>query len=88
MVLINSYINFTNNNVKFLRENKKITQKKMSKDLNLDQSTLAKWESNSRKITLEWAIKLSEYFHVSVGDFITTNLKEEYYKLRNNSNEK
>ncbi len=69
--------NYTNLNVKFLREKKNISQEKMSKELNINQATLAKWESNSRKITLEWAIKLANYFNIPVGDFISKNLKEE-----------
>ena len=66
--------NFTNSNVKFLRESRGIPQAKMSKDLNIDQSTLAKWENGSRQITLEWAIKISNYFNISIGDFISKNL--------------
>lgn len=68
--------NHTNKNVKFLREHKKITQEKMADDLNIDQSTLAKWEKNSRKITLEWALKISDYFNINIGDFITKDLQK------------
>lgn len=67
--------NYTNINVKFLRELNDISQAKMSKDLNIDQSTLAKWENGTRQITLEWAIKLSNYFNVDIGNFISKNLK-------------
>lgn len=63
--------NFTNRNVKFLRESKNISQAKMSKDLKIDQSTLAKWENGTRQITLEWAIKISDYFNIFIGDFIS-----------------
>ena len=69
--------NFTNSNVKYLREKKKISQEKMSKELKINQATLAKWESNKRKITLEWAIKLSNYFNIPIGDFISKDLKKE-----------
>ncbi len=65
--------NFTNNNVKYLREKNNIPQSKMSKDLNIDQSTLAKWENGSRQITLDWAIKIANYFDISVGDFISND---------------
>lgn len=67
--------NFTNSNVKYLREKNKILQEKMAKDLNINQSTLAKWENNTRKITLEWALRLSNYFSIEVGDFISKDLK-------------
>lgn len=65
--------NYTNLNVKFLREKKGISQTKLAKDLNIDTSTIAKWENNTRQITLEWAIKLANYFDMNVGDFISTN---------------
>ena len=65
--------NYTNINVKYLREKKGISQTKLAKDLNIDTSTLAKWEKNTRQITLEWAIKLANYFDMDVGDFISIN---------------
>ena len=67
--------NYTNDNVKFLRESRKYSQEKMADDLDINQATIAKWENNTRKITLEWAIKLSNYFNINIGDFISTNLK-------------
>lgn len=65
--------NFTNVNVKYLRENKGISQTKLAKDLKIDTSTIAKWENNSRQITLDWAIKLANYFDIDVGSFISIN---------------
>ena len=56
-----------------MREKKGISQTKLAKDLNIDTSTLAKWENNTRQITLEWAIKLANYFDMDVGDFISIN---------------
>ena len=65
--------NYTNINVKYLREKKGISQTKLAKDLNINTSTLAKWENNTRQITLEWAIKLANYFDMDVGNFISVN---------------
>lgn len=79
--------NFTNSNVKYLRENSNISQSKMSKDLNIDQSTLAKWENGSRQITLEWAIKIANYFDISVGDFISNDYIHNLYKPLPSSDE-
>lgn len=84
--------NFTNDNVKYLRELNNISQSKMAKDLRIDQSTLAKWENGTRQITLDWAIKIADYFDITVGEFIskdfihnvTTNLpssESEYKKI-------
>ena len=79
--------NFTNSNVKYLREQSNISQSKMSKDLNIDQSTLAKWENGSRQITLDWAIKIANYFDISVGDFISNDYIHNLYKPLPSSNE-
>lgn len=69
-----NYHNYTNSNVKYLRENKNIPQNKMAEQLKIDQSTLAKWENNTRQITLDWCIKLAKYFDVFIGDFISKDL--------------
>ena len=74
--------NYTNINVKYLRERKGIPQGELAEALDIDQSTLAKWEAGTRKITLEWSMKIAEYFNVFIGDFISTDLKnnEEFQK--------
>lgn len=79
-----NFSNYTNANVKFLREQKDIPQSKLAEDLKIDQSTLAKWENNTRQITLEWAIKLAEYFNIFVGDFISKDLRISNENLNKN----
>lgn len=69
--------NHTNSNVKHLRDFHGIAQSKMASDLKIDQSTLAKWENGTRQITLEWALKLADYFDLDVGTFITKDLKHD-----------
>ena len=71
--------NFTNSNIKYLREKQRISQLELAEALNIDQSTLAKWENNTRQITLEWSIKIANYFNIDVGDFISKNLKNEIF---------
>ena len=77
--------NFTNLNVKYLREKKGISQTKLAKDLNADTSTIAKWENNTRQITLDWAIKLANYFDIDVGSFIST---KQINEMNNNDYKK
>lgn len=79
--------NYTNLNVKFLREQKGISQTKLAKELNIDTSTIAKWENNTRQVTLEWAIKLANYFDLDVGDFISTNQITKKSSLPTTDNE-
>lgn len=70
--------NFTNKNVKYLRELKKIPQNRMAEELEINQSTLAKWENGTRQITLDWAISLAAYFSIPIGDFISKDLKKDF----------
>lgn len=65
--------NYTNLNLKYLREKKGISQTKLAQDLKVDTSTITKWENNTRQITLEWTIKLANYFDMDVGSFISVN---------------
>ncbi len=71
--------NFTNNNIKYLRDKQRISQLELAEELNIDQSTLAKWENNTRQITLEWSIKIANYFNIDVGDFISKDLRNEEF---------
>ena len=77
MEKISNSNNYTNINVKYLREKKGLSQGELAEALKIDQSTLAKWEANTRKITLEWSMKIAEYFNVFIGDFISTDLKSK-----------
>ena len=82
---MNNYHNYTNSNVKYLRESKNIPQKEMAKQLKIDQSTLAKWENNTRQITIEWCFKLAKYFNVFIGDFISKDLRLNNTKFNQKS---
>lgn len=79
--------NYTNKNVKYLRESHGIAQSKMASDLKIDQSTLAKWENGSRQITLEWALKLADYFDLDVGTFISKELLHSEPPKQKDSND-
>lgn len=72
--------NYTNSNIKYLWEKNNISQTKMSKDLKIDQSTLAKWENETRQITLDWVIKIANYFDIGICDFIFKDFIHNIYK--------
>ena len=60
------------NNIKFLRERKKIDQQQLADILNVPRSTLACWENNIRTPKLEQIVKIAEYFNTSL-DIIYDN---------------
>ncbi len=51
--------------IKELREERGITQQKLAKDLNIDKSTIAKYETNAISPSCQMLIILAKYFQVS-----------------------
>lgn len=60
------------NNIKFLREKKKLDQQQLADILEVPRSTLACWENNIRTPKLEQIIKIAEYFNTNL-DIIYDN---------------
>ena len=52
-----------------LRQEKRLTQAQMARELGLSASYLALLESNQRPVTVRVLLKLVEKFHVDLGDF-------------------
>ena len=52
--------------IKSLRKAKKLTQVKMSIDLNISQNTLSRYETGEREADYKTLIKIADYFNVSV----------------------
>ncbi len=52
---------------KILRIKNKLTQKAMSKELGLKQSTISKWEKGTSEPSYNTLIKISKYFEVKIG---------------------
>ncbi len=55
--------------LKYLREEKGITQTKLAKDLCLSQTTIAKYESGTHEPDYELLIKIAKYFDTTT-DFL------------------
>lgn len=57
------------NRLKELREQKGVTQLRMSFDLNINQNTISRYESGTRQADYDALVKLADYFDVSI-DYI------------------
>ena len=55
--------------LKFLRENEKITQSELAKELGISQNTYSQYETGARQPSLETLIKLAKFYFVST-DYI------------------
>ena len=55
--------------LKFLREQKNISQVKLAMDLNMNQNTISRYETGQREADYATLIKIADYFNVSI-DFL------------------
>lgn len=62
-------------NLKKLRKEKGITQLKMAEDLQVTRQTLSAIENNKYNPSLELALKISDYFNLTVNEIFM--LEEE-----------
>ena len=52
--------------LKELRKNRKISQLKLAMDLNMNQTTISRFENMEREADYETLIKIADYFHVTL----------------------
>lgn len=57
-------------NIKKLRKRHNITQIELANELNVTQTTVSKWEKDSKKLSLEQAIKIAQYFNLPSISFV------------------
>lgn len=55
--------------LKFLREQKNISQVKLAMDLNMNQNSTSRYETGQREADYATLIKIADYFNVSI-DFL------------------
>lgn len=69
--------NYFNRNLKFIRQSKKLSQQEIADKLNIDRSSISRWENGDMEATISNAILLSKYFNISLNDFIFKDLAAE-----------
>ena len=68
-------MNYLSTNIKFLRQQKGLTQEDISKIVNKSRVLVSQWESDERYITTEDIIKLSNYFNVPMDNLVGKDLR-------------
>lgn len=68
-------MNYISTNIKFLRQQKGLTQEDIAKIVNKSRVLISQWESDSREITTEDIIKLSDYFNVPMDALVGKDLR-------------
>lgn len=56
--------------LKELRQAKEMTRVQLSKAIDIPERTIARWENSETDMYLRTAIKLSEFFEVSLDEFV------------------
>ena len=75
--------------IKILREDKDLTQKELSKFLNISQVAYSYYEINKRNIPLEILSKLADFYNTSVDYLIgRTDVKRPYPPIDKNLTKK
>ena len=65
--------------IRDLREDSDLTQQEIAEYLLCDQSLYSKYERGERALPLEFAVKLAQYYKVSVDYLVgLTNVKSPY----------
>lgn len=52
--------------LKFLREQRKISQVKLAMDLDMNQNSISRYETGAHQADYETLIKFADYFNVSI----------------------
>lgn len=68
--------------IKEIREDNDLTQKQIYSYLRCDQSLYSKYERNIREISLDFIVKLSEYYNTSVDYLLGLTDEKNPYPRR------
>lgn len=67
--------NYFSSNIKFIREQRNISQNKLAKMLNVNQTTIARWEDENRIPTIDKAIDVSIILDIPLNILIGKDLR-------------
>ena len=69
--------NYFSKNLKFLREQKKLSQNKLGELANVNQTTIARWENEEMAPSIDNVIELSKIFNIDLNLDNLYNVIEE-----------
>ena len=68
-------------NLRYLREKQGISKSELAKKINVNQSTLSRWENEEMGATVDSAIDVANYFDVSMADLVGIDLSFDNAKV-------
>lgn len=73
--------NFFSKNLKYIREQKKLSQNKLAEMVGVNQTTIARWEDDNRTPNLDNAIDVSQALNIPLPDLIGRDLENNTSSL-------
>lgn len=67
--------NYFSKNLRFLREQKKLSQNKLGELANVNQTTIARWENEEMAPSIDNVIELSKIFNIDLADLLGRDLQ-------------
>lgn len=74
--------NYFSTNIKFIREQKGLSQNKFGELLNVNQTTIARWEDENRIPTIDKAIDISLKLNIPLNDLVGRDLRIKEQKKK------
>ena len=60
--------------MKFIRQQRGISQQELAEKLKLDRSTISRWENDEMDVTVGNAIQVADYFNIPIEEFTGKDL--------------
>lgn len=67
--------NYFSSNLKFIREQKGLSQNKLAQQIGVNQTTIARWEDDNRTPTIDNAIDVSEALNIPLPELLGVDLR-------------
>lgn len=67
-------MSFFSKNLKYLREKSNISRNTLADKLNVNQSTISRWENEDMGVTVDNAYDVARYFNISIADLTGVDL--------------
>ena len=68
-------MSFFSKNLEYLRKDNKISRSELAEKINVNQSTIARWENEEMGVTVENAYDVANFFGVSIADLTGKDLQ-------------
>ena len=69
------------NNLKFMRKNYNLTQKELAERIDINQSSISRWESGECIPDIDTLIKLSKFYKTSIDYLLGLSYQEKSNKI-------